>query len=238
MPIWTKFWTLWHELCVKDFTDGNNSERSWRWGSWCASFERNPGTLFLFAVGKSVMVKLFKTPSNCSIYVGWHICICILICTYLHIFVHDISYNIYMFAFAHNSWYILPMAPSATSVHFFHSPQVVETLSLQETLAARERQLREAKAGQECWEAIATCDWLVTDFMTWDWIHLENTEKCFLYFFVRCALFEDYGGSASSCCSCYSSLCFFNGWPSVRTFSEMVKMVAWRQQLHVLVVFE
>lgn len=138
-------------------------------------------TLFLFAVGKSVMVKLFKTPSNCSIYVGWHICICILICTYLHIFVHDISYNIYMFAFAHNSWCILPMAPNTTSFHFFHSPQVVETLSLQETLAARERQLREAKAGQECWEAIATRDWLVTDFMTWDWIHLENTEKCVLF---------------------------------------------------------
>ena len=177
------------KLCVKDFTDGNNSDRSWRWGSWCASFERNPGTLFLFAVGKSVMVKLFKTPSNCSIYVGWHMCICIFVHR-LHSTFCIISYNIYMFAFAHNSWYILPMAPRPTSVHFFHSPQVVETLSLQETLAARERQLREAKAGQECCEAIATCDWLVTDFMTWDWIHLENTEKCFLYFFVRFALFE------------------------------------------------
>lgn len=88
------------------------------------------------------------------------------ICAYAYLYiVHFVSYNIYMFVFAHNSWYILPMAPSTTSFHFFHSPQVVETLSLQETLAARERQLREAKAGQE----------------SYDWIHLENTEKCVLF---------------------------------------------------------
>ena len=34
---------------------------------------------FLFAVGKSVMVKLSKTPSNCSIDVGCHMCICIFV---------------------------------------------------------------------------------------------------------------------------------------------------------------
>ena len=73
---------IWKELCVKDFTDGKKSDRSWRWGSWCASFERNSGTLVLFAVGASEMVKLFKTPSNCSIYVDG-----IVACFYIYYYI-------------------------------------------------------------------------------------------------------------------------------------------------------